>query len=105
MGGLDGVVSLIAGPAYDRSNLSLLNETAAGGECSPGATTAPRAFTLDNPELRARAFDYRLFQGGINGSDSEDRFLRSSFRVGPVPPEMLHRPRRPSRPVAPLVGR
>jgi hypothetical protein len=29
MGGLDGVVSLIAGPAYDWSNLSLLNETAA----------------------------------------------------------------------------
>jgi hypothetical protein len=28
MGGLDGVVSLIAGPAYDSSNLSLLNETA-----------------------------------------------------------------------------
>ena len=44
-----------------------------------GATTAPGAFTLDNPELRAGAFDYRLFQGGLNGSDPNDWFLRSSF--------------------------
>ena len=46
-----------------------------------GATTAPGAFTLDNPELRAGAFDYRLFQGGLNGSDPNDWFLRSSFIV------------------------
>jgi outer membrane autotransporter protein len=50
------------------------------------ATTAAGAFTLDNPELRAGAFDYRLFQGGINGSDPNDWFLRSSFIVPPVPP-------------------
>jgi hypothetical protein len=52
----------------------------------PGATTASGAFTIDHRELRAGAFDYRLFQGGINGSDPEDWFLRSSFRVGPAPP-------------------
>ena len=46
-----------------------------------GATTAPGAFTLDNPELRAGAFDYRLFQGGLNGSDPNDWFLRSSFDI------------------------
>jgi type V secretory pathway adhesin AidA len=46
-----------------------------------GATTAPGAFTLDNPELRPGAFDYRLFRGGLNGSDPNDWFLRSSFIV------------------------
>ena len=48
-----------------------------------GATTDP--FTLANSELRPGALDYRLFQGGINGSDpatANDWFLRSSF-VGP----------------------
>jgi outer membrane autotransporter protein len=49
-------------------------------------TTAAGAFTLDNPELRAGAFDYRLFRGGLNGSDPNDWFLRSSFIVPPVPP-------------------
>jgi outer membrane autotransporter protein len=44
-----------------------------------GATTASGAFTLGNPELRAGAFDYRLFQGGLNGSDPNDWFLRSTF--------------------------
>ena len=46
-----------------------------------GATTAPGAFTLDNPELRAGALDYRLFHGGLNGSDPNDWFLRSTFLV------------------------
>ena len=54
-----------------------------------GATTAPGAFTLDNPELRAGAFDYRLFQGGLNGSDPNDWFLRSSFITGPGPVEPI----------------
>src|SRR6516164_4771244 len=51
-----------------------------------GGTTATGAFTLGNPELRAGAFDYRLFRGGLNGSDPNDWFLRSSFIVPPVPP-------------------
>ena len=50
-----------------------------------GATTAPGAFTLGNPELRAGAFDYRLFQGGLNGSDPNDWFLRSTFLGPPAP--------------------
>jgi hypothetical protein len=50
-----------------------------------GGTTAAGAFTLDNPELRAGAFDYRLFRGGLNGSDPNDWFLRSSFIVPPEP--------------------
>ena len=54
-----------------------------------GATTAPGAFTLDNPELRAGAFDYRLFQGGLSGSDPNDWFLRSSFITGPGPVEPI----------------
>lgn len=36
-------------------------------------------------ELRAGDYDYRLFQGGINGSDPNDWFLRSTFIV--MPPE------------------
>jgi outer membrane autotransporter protein len=43
-----------------------------------GATTAG-ALTLDNPEVRAGDIDYRLFQGGLNGSDPNDWFLRSTF--------------------------
>jgi autotransporter-associated beta strand protein len=50
-----------------------------------GATTAPGAFTLGNAELRAGAFDYRLFQGGLNGSDPNDWFLRSTFIESPPP--------------------
>ena len=50
------------------------------------ATTAPGAFMLAPGELRAGDHDYRLFQGGLNGSDPNDWFLRSSFIVPPVPP-------------------
>ena len=51
-----------------------------------GATTSPGAFSLSNPELRAGAFDYRLFRGGVSGS-ANDWFLRSDFIVPPIPPE------------------
>ena len=47
-----------------------------------GATTAPRAFTLSNPELRGGAFDYDLFRGGVGGSSPNDWFLRSTFTGG-----------------------
>ena len=64
-----------------------------------GATTAGGAFTLAPGELRAGAFDYRLFQGGINGSLPNDWFLRSSFIVpGPGPAEPIG----PSPPPVPL---
>ena len=53
-----------------------------------GATTAPGAFTLTNGELRAGAFDYDLFRGGVSGSP-DDWFLRSSFIVPPAPPILL----------------
>ena len=73
-----------------------------------GATTAPGAFTLDNPELRAGAFDYQLFQGGINGSLPNDWFLRSSFIVpgpGPVEPIGTSPPPDPLPPgVWPIIG-
>jgi outer membrane autotransporter protein len=59
-----------------------------------GATTASGAFTLGNPELRAGAFDYRLFQGGLNGIDPNDWFLRSIF-VEEAPPTPM---------VAPIIG-
>jgi outer membrane autotransporter protein len=44
-----------------------------------GGTTAAGAFTLAPGELRAGAYDYRLFQGGLGGSDPNDFFLRSTF--------------------------
>jgi len=47
--------------------------------------TTAGAFTLGNPELRGGAFDYRLFQGGPDGSDPENWYLRSTF-IGPTPP-------------------
>ena len=51
-----------------------------------GGTTAPGAFTLAG-EVRGGAFDYFLFRGGLGGSSPNDWFLRSTFIVGPVPPD------------------
>ena len=51
-----------------------------------GGTTAPGAFTLAG-EVRGGAFDYFLFRGGLGGSSPNDWFLRSTFVVGPVPPD------------------
>jgi len=71
-----------------------------------GATTASGAFTLDNPELRAGAYDYRLFRGGLNGTDptvANDWFLRSSFIVQPGPPGPPFPPEPPPEPLPPGV--
>jgi outer membrane autotransporter protein len=74
-------VTNIGGPGAETTNgiqvVSAIN----------GATTAPGAFTLANGELRAGAFDYDLFRGGVNGGSANDWFLRSSFVVPPIPPE------------------
>ena len=65
-------------------------ETVANGiavvQAINGGTTAPGAFTLAG-EVRGGAFDYCLFRGGLGGSSPNDWFLRSTFIVGPVPPE------------------
>jgi autotransporter-associated beta strand protein len=72
-----------------------------------GATTAPGAFSLANAELRAGAFNYRLFQGGVSG-DADDLFLRSSFTApsavpgSPTPPVAPVAPFHPSPPPASL---
>ena len=49
--------------------------------------SAAGAFALPPGELRAGAFDYDLFHGGVGGSNPADWFLRSSFVVPPIPPE------------------
>lgn len=49
-----------------------------------GGTTATNAFSLAS-EVRGGAFDYRLYQGGLGGSDPQDWFLRSDFEVPPSP--------------------
>jgi outer membrane autotransporter protein len=72
------LVNNVGGPGGQTTSNGILVVNAING-----ATTAPGAFTLDNPELRAGAFDYRLFQGGLNGSDPNDWFLRSTFLVPP----------------------
>ena len=66
-----------------------------------GATTAGGAFTEGGGELRAGAFDYDLFRGGVSGGDPQDWFLRSSFIVPPTttPPT----PTPPNSTPAPLV--
>ena len=65
-------------------------ETVANGiavvQAINGGTTAPGAFALAG-EVRGGAFDYDLFHGGLGGSNPNDWFLRSSFIVGPIPPE------------------
>lgn len=68
-----------------------------------GATTTPGAFTLANGELRAGAYDYRLFRGGLNPSNfPNDWFLRSSFVTPPIPPEPPVPPIPPTPPTPPI---
>src|SRR4029077_17293678 len=52
-------------------------------------TRWPRgAFALPAGQERgAGAFDYGLFHGGPSGNNTSDWFLRSTFIVGPIPPE------------------
>ena len=70
------------GPGAETTGNGILVVNAAGG-----ATTAPGAFALEG-ELRAGAFDYDLFRGGVTGS-ANDWFLRSDFIVPPIPPSLL----------------
>ncbi len=84
------------GSAIGNSFLRITNaggpgaETVANGiavvQAINGGTTAPAAFTLAG-EVRGGAFDYGLFRGGLSGSNPNDWFLRSTFIVGPIPPE------------------
>ena len=83
------------GTATGATTLDIRNTTGPGAEtvangilvvqATDGATTAPGAFALVAGELRAGAFDYDLFRGGVGGSPN-DWFLRSSFIVPPIPP-------------------
>ncbi len=69
------------GETGDRDGIRLV-------EAINGATTTPNNFTLLNGELRAGAFTYDLFRGGLNpGNFSNDWFLRSDFVAPPIPPE------------------
>ncbi|MBO4221951.1 autotransporter outer membrane beta-barrel domain-containing protein [Bradyrhizobium neotropicale] len=53
-----------------------------------GGTTVPGAFALAG-EVRDGALDFGLFRGGLDGSSPNDWFLRSTFVVGPIPPELI----------------
>ena len=103
------------GSATGSTDLTIHNTTGPGAETTAngiqvvnatgGATTAPGAFTLANPELRAGAFDYRLFQGGVGGSDPNDWFLRSTLVTTPIPPEPpILPPTPPPNPLPPGVA-
>jgi outer membrane autotransporter protein len=76
-------ITNVGGPGAETTSNGILVVNAINN-----ATTAPGAFMLAPGELRAGAFDYRLFQGGLNGSDPNDWFLRSTFN-GPGPPEAI----------------
>jgi outer membrane autotransporter protein len=65
-----------------------------------GGTTVPGAFALAG-ELRAGAFDYDLFRGGLSGNAPNDWFLRSSFMVIPPTPVPPVEPVAPVEPVEP----
>lgn len=49
-----------------------------------GGTTAPGTFQLGGL-VTAGPFDYRLFRGGVAGTNPDDWFLRSDFIVPPLP--------------------
>ena len=91
------------GSATGSTTLTIYNTTGPGEQTTAngilvvntiGATTTPGAFALPAGELRAGAFDYDLFRGGLGGSDPQDWFLRSSLvspgpgpGPGPEPPQ------------------
>jgi outer membrane autotransporter protein len=91
------------GSATGSTTLTIHNTTGPGEQTTAngilvvntiGATTTPGAFALPAGELRAGAFDYDLFRGGLGGSDPQDWFLRSSLvspgpgpGPGPEPPQ------------------
>lgn len=50
-------------------------------DAANGGTTADDAFTLAG-EVRGGFISYRLFRGGLDGSNPDDWFLRSSFNGG-----------------------
>ena len=88
-------VTNVGGPGALTTANGILVVSAIGG-----ATTSPSAFTLSNGELRAGAFDYDLFRGGVSGS-ANDWFLRSSFIVPPGPGEPSVPPVAPIDPLPP----
>ena len=106
---IDGSTITIDGPAQAMGNtfLHIISGpnspgayTAADGilvvDATNGGTTTEGAFTLAG-EVRGGFIDYRLFRGGLNGSDADDWFLRSDFNGdngnggnGPItPPDEL----------------
>ena len=64
-----------------------------------GGTTASGAFSLANPTgaIEVGFADYRLFHGGVNGSNPSDWFLRSTFEVLPPTPTPPTSPTSPTR--------
>ena len=74
-------VTNVGGPGAETTGNGILVVSAING-----ATTANGAFVLASGELRAGAFDYDLFHGGVNGDAPSDWFLRSDFTVPPVEP-------------------
>jgi outer membrane autotransporter protein len=78
-------VTNVGGPGAETTSNGILVVNAING-----ATTTPGTFALANGELRAGAFDYDLFRGGLNPTNSpNDWFLRSAFNgpLGPPGPE------------------
>ena len=75
-----------------------------------GGATAPGSFMLAPGELRAGAFDYDLFHGGVGGSSPDDWFLRSTFNGSgpepPIPPFPTEPPPTPLPPgsTSPIIG-
>ena len=80
-------ITNVGGPGAETTSNGILVVNAVGG-----ATTTSNAFVLTPGELRAGAFDYDLFHGGVNGSSPNNWFLRSTFVVGPIPPEPMPMP-------------
>ena len=78
------------GTASGNSFLRIVNAGGAGGlttgngalviEAINGAATEPDAFALSG-RVVAGPYEYALFQGGVDGHESDNWYLRSSYRV------------------------
>jgi T5SS/PEP-CTERM-associated repeat protein/autotransporter-associated beta strand protein len=94
-------VTNVGGPGAETTGDGIQVVSAVGG-----AATAPGAFALPAGELRAGAFDYDLFRGGLGAGSANDWFLRSDFVVPLVPigPSLPSNPSVPLVPLGPSLG-
>ena len=94
-GSPSGKLVISQGAATGNTAIGVTNAAGTGGltladgimvvQAIQGGTTAPSAFSLANP-VKAGAFTYFLFRGGVTAGTGDNWYLRSSIAPPPPPP-------------------